>query len=375
MIRDPAGLEGIIMTTGALAGIRVLEFSGLGPAPFCAMMLSDMGADVVRIERPGGPTHGTPNDGLGRGRGSIEIDIRSEEGRATCLAAIERADVLIEGFRPGVMERLGLGPEAAAARNPRLVYGRVTGWGREGPLAQAAGHDINYVALTGALAAMGTPGDPPRPALNLVGDYGGGGMFLLAGILAALFERERSGKGQVVDAAIIDGTALLMANMAGLWSSDRHALDRDRQPLAGAAPYYRCYTCADGKAVAVGALEPQFRALLLATLGLPEDSLSCAPEDWPVQAETLATLFGQRTQAQWCALLEGTDACFAPVLTLEEAAAHPHVVARGICLPTADGVEPAPAPRFSRTPSARQGPAPVLGRGGRDRLALWNVTL
>jgi alpha-methylacyl-CoA racemase len=354
--------------SGPLDGVRILEFAGLGPAPFCAMLLSDLGADVVRIDRADDPA--PANDVTRRGRTSIVLDLKSPAGIAFALAAIERADALIEGLRPGVMERLGLGPDEALRRNPRLIYGRMTGWGQSGPLAHSAGHDITYIALTGALAAMGPPDAPPPPPLNLVGDFGGGALYLALGIAAALYERERSGRGQVVDAAIVDGTASLMAFFSGATASGHLSLERGRNLLGGAAPNYRCYECADGRYVAVGALEPKFFAILLERLGVD----ARRDIDWPAQSRTLAALFKQRTRDEWAALFEGTDACVAPVLTLGEAPAHPHLRARGVYLELDGIVQPAPAPRFSRTPGAVQRGAPQRDDGGRAALERWGLT-
>ena len=337
---------------GPLAGLRVLEFSSIGPGPHCAMLLADLGAEVLRIDREGG--NGWPNPIVDRGRSTVVVDIRSEGGRAYCLQAADRADVLIEGFRPGVMERLGLGPDTVLARNPRLVYGRVTGWGQEGPLAKAAGHDINYIALTGALAAMGKPGESAVPPLNLVGDFGGGSLFLAFGIMAALWERQASGQGQVVDAAIVDGVTSLMTMFAGLIPARRISVDRQLNLLGGAAPFYRCYLCKDGKEISVGALEPQFYNLLLERIGAPaslrEDQNN--PVNWPDRNALLTDLFKTRPAAEWQALLEGTDACFAPVLELAEAPHHAHMMARGAYLEAGGMLQAAPAPRFSRTPGA-----------------------
>ena len=331
---------------GPLAGLRVLEFASIGPGPHCAMLLADMGADVVRIEREGG--NGWPNPVADRGRSVLVLDIRSEAGRARCLELAEQADVLIEGFRPGVMERLGLGPEVLRARNPRLVYGRMTGWGQTGPLAKAAGHDINYIALTGALAAIGGREGGAIPPLNLVGDFGGGSMFLAFGIMTALWERERSGQGQVVDAAIVDGVSSLMSFFAGS-SLD---LSRERNLLGGAAPHYRCYRCADGREIAIGPLEPQFQRELLDRIDAPEHLYVGVedPGNWAAHAQCLAELFASRTQAEWCALLEGSDACFAPVLALDEASQHAHLQARGVYQELDGRLQVAPAPRLSRTP-------------------------
>ncbi len=354
---------------GPLGGVRVVEFAGIGPGPHAAMLLSDLGAEVLRIDRPGGEA--MPNPVVGRGRHRLALDLRADAGREAALEACDRADVLIEGFRPGVMERLGLGPDALLARNGRLVYGRMTGWGQEGPLAQSAGHDINYIALTGALAAITDGRGAPVPPLNLVGDFGGGSMFLAFGIVAALLERERSGRGQVVDAAIVDGTASLMAMFAGMLPAGAISLDPQRNMLGGAAPFYRCYACADGGHVSVGALEPQFFAELMARTGAPADELTPGrhdPRTWPERTEALAALFLTRTRDEWCALLEGTDACFAPVLTYEESLAHPHMTARD-AYTEVDGLkQAAPAPRFSRTPGA-------VGAGGDGAalLARWRA--
>jgi alpha-methylacyl-CoA racemase len=348
--------------------VRVVEFAGIGPGPHAAMLLGDLGAEVLRIGRPGG---GASPPVVGRGRHALELDLRREDGLAAALDACDAADVLIEGFRPGVMERLGLGPEALFARNARLVYGRMTGWGQEGPLAQAAGHDITYIALTGALAAITDGRGHPVPPLNLVGDFGGGSLYLAFGIVAALLERERSGRGQVVDAAIVDGAASLLAMFAGMGPSGPLSLDPERNMLGGAAPFYRCYACADGKFVAVGALEPQFFAELMARTGADAEALTpdrFDPSTWPARTEAMAALFATRTRDDWCAMLEGTDACVAPVLTYAEAAAHPHMAARGVYAEVAGAPQPAPAPRFSRTPGA-VGPS----GDGADLLARWRA--
>lgn len=337
---------------GPLLGLRVLEFASIGPGPHCAMLLADMGAEVLRIEREGG--NGWPNPVVDRGRKRLTLDIRTQAGRERCLALAENADVLIEGFRPGVMERLGLGPEQVHACNPRLVYGRMTGWGQTGPLANSAGHDINYLAITGALAAIGGREGPAIPPLNLVGDFGGGSLYLAFGIMAALWERERSGQGQVIDAAIVDGVSSMMTFFAGLLPSGAISLERDRNLLSGAAPHYRCYTCADGRDISIGPLEPQFLAELMQRIDAPKSLRDGCndPAQWLDQSERLAALFACRTQNEWCALLEGTDACFAPVLTLEEAAQHPHMLERGVYRDLNGVLHAAPAPRFSRTPGA-----------------------
>jgi alpha-methylacyl-CoA racemase len=323
------------------------------------MLLADLGAEVLRIERAEG--NGWPNPIVDRGCTSLVIDIRSEEGRALALKAADKTDVLIEGFRPGVMERLGLGPDLILARNPRLIYGRVTGWGQSGPLAQAAGHDINYIALTGALAAIGKPGESAVPPLNLVGDFGGGSMFLAFGIMAALWERERSGKGQVVDAAIIDGVNSLMTMFAGLVPTGRVSVDRSRSLLGGAAPFYRCYICADGKEIAIGALEPKFYDEFINRIQAPE-SMRLAQYDqtnWLERSETFAALFRSKSSTEWAQLLEGTDACFALVMGLTEAPSHPQNIARHNFIEHEGLLQSSPAPRFSRTPG-------VLKPQGRD---------
>lgn len=351
---------------GPLVGLRVLEFAGIGPGPHCAMLLADLGADVLRIEREGG--NGWPNPVADRGRKVLTLDIRSEAGRERCLELAEDADVVIEGFRPGVMERLGLGPDEMLARNPRLVYGRMTGWGQTGPLAQSAGHDLNYLAITGALAAIGGREGPAIPPLNLVGDFGGGSLYLAFGIMAALYERERSGKGQVIDAAIVDGVSSMMSFFAGLLPSGAISLQRDRNLLSGAAPHYRCYTCADGRDIAVAPLEPQFYREFLQRLGgtasLPDNCND--PAHWAEQSEHFAELFASRTRDEWCALLEGSDACFAPVLELEEAAQHPHLQARGLYRNVEGVLQVAPAPRFSRTPGASRSSIRLEGDAGWD---------
>ena len=336
--------------TGPLAGIRVVEFAGIGPGPHCAMLLSDLGAEVLRIDRAGG--NGWPNPVVDRGRHRLELDIRADDGRATALAAVQAADVLVEGYRPGVMERLGYGPDDMLALNPRLVYGRMTGWGQSGPLAQAAGHDINYIAVTGALHAIANDEGRPVPPLNLVGDFGGGSLYLALGIVAALVERGRSGQGQVVDAAIVDGVASLMTMFGGLLPSGAITLDPERNLLGGRAPFYRCYECADGKYVSVGPLEPHFYADLLQRIGAPEElrKRQNDPANWRERAEVLAEVFRSKPRDEWCELLDGTDACFAPVLTYEESLGHPHMTARGTYVEMDGLKQAAPAPRFSRTP-------------------------
>lgn len=355
-------------STGPLAGLRVLEFAGIGPGPHVAMLLADLGAEVVRIDRPGAMV---ANPVVERARHRLAADLKSAEGRAAVLAAAASADVLIEGFRPGVMERLGLGPEVLLEANPRLVYARMTGWGQDGPLAQAAGHDINYIAITGALAAVGKSGEPATPPQNLLGDFGGGSMYCAFGIMAALYERERSGQGQVVDAAIVDGATSLMSFFFGVRNVPHLTTTRGKGMLSGGAHFYRCFTCADGKEIALGSIEPQFYAEMLARTGAPE-ALAAGqmnPANWDDYADQLAALFATKTQSEWCDLLEGTDACFAPVLGIEEARDHPHLKARGAYLEHDGMWHTAPAPRFSRTPGSVRSSAD----DGADVLARWQA--
>jgi alpha-methylacyl-CoA racemase len=347
--------------SGPLQGIRVLEMVGIGPGPFCGMMLADMGADVIRVDRPAGKRaglDGTPPardslrfDVTARGKRTVAIDLKSAEGAQQVLALVEEADVLIEGFRPGVMERLGLGPETCLQRNPKLVYGRMTGWGQSGPLAQAAGHDINYISISGMLGSMGRAEEAPPPPLNLVGDLGGGAMMLAFGVACALVEARNSGKGQVIDAAMTDGTALLGAMFYGLQAQGRWSARRGSNLLDGSAHFYDTYECADGKYIAIGSIEPQFYAELLKRLEITDSVFShqFEPRHWPELKRRLAAHFVTRTRAQWTELLEGTDACFAPVLDMDEAPQHEHNVARNTFIEIEGVVQPAPAPRFSRT--------------------------
>ena len=363
---------------GPLHGLKLIEFAGIGPGPFAAMLFADMGAEVVRVERKSAARRPLsllnlgPLDVAGRGRRAVGLDIKRPEGREAALRLIDQADALIEGFRPGVMERLGLGPDICLARNAKLVYGRMTGWGQDGPLAHAAGHDITYIALSGALHAIGTP-EQPLPPLNLVGDFGGGAMMLAWGMMAALWEAQRSGQGQVVDAAMADGAAYLMAMLygvkaAGLWSQQRGA-----NLLDGGASFYGTYECSDGKFVAIGPIEPQFYAEFLARAGIDDPDLASHydPTAWSQQREKLAAIFRTKTRAEWCALLEGTDACVAPVLDMDEAPDHPHNQARGTFVTVDDVVQPAPAPRLSRTPAAIQGPPPIPGADTEAVLLDW----
>src|SRR5262245_2191092 len=365
------------MGLGPLAGYRVLELAGIGPGPHCAMLLADLGADVLRVDRTADAQLGISKpafaDLMNRGRRSVAVDLKHPEGVATVLRLVERADVLIEGFRPGVTERLGLGPDVCLARNPRLIYGRMTGWGQTGPLAQAAGHDWNYIAITGALYPIGRAGERPVPPLNLVGDFGGGALYLAFGIAAALLEAQRSGKGQVVDAAIVDGAASLMTlfyglRAAGVWTDERAANFLDT-----AAPFGEVYETRDGKYITVLAIEPKFYKELLERMGLAGEDLPHQHDRsaWPAMKERFAAIFRTRTRDEWCAILEGTDACFAPVLSMAEAPTHPHNVARETFVDYEGVVQPAPAPRFSRTPGAIQRPPARPGEHTTEALADW----
>ncbi|MEZ5491721.1 MAG: CaiB/BaiF CoA-transferase family protein [Gammaproteobacteria bacterium] len=358
---------------GPLQGIRVLEVASIGPGPFCAMMLSDMGAEVIRIDRKDLAGTGDPRLSLNRGRKSLALDLKHPAAIATVLSMVAKADLLIEGFRPGVMERLGLGPEPCLARNPRLIFGRMTGWGQTGPLAQAAGHDINYISLAGALHAMGNSDRPPSPPLNLVGDFGGGAMYLLAGLLAAYIEAQQSGHGQVVDAAMTDGTASLLTAFYGLRAMGRWTDKRASNYLDGGAHYYGCYTCADGKFLSIGSIEPKFYALLLEKLGIDDEEFQAQNDAaaWPDLRGRLEKVFQTRNRDDWCQLLENTDVCFAPVLTMEEAPSHPHNAARKTFVEVDGVVQPAPAPRFSRTPGSIQGPAATVGQHSEEILSAW----
>jgi len=362
------------VTSGPLAGLRVVEFAGLGPGPFACMLLSDMGAEVIRIDRPGARL-GERLDIIGRGRQTVLLDLKDPVAVAQILDLLAEADVLVEGFRPGVMERLGLGPDVVAARNPQLVYGRMTGWGQTGPLAQAAGHDINYISLTGALAAIGESGGAPVPPLNLVGDYGGGGLYLVVGILAAVLEARGSGRGQVVDAAITDGVISLMSLFQSQSLRGAYKEERGSNMLDGGAPYYGVYETSDGGHVSLGPIEPRFFALLCEKLDLPH-ALRDAQNDrarWPALQAAIAGRIKGRSRAAWCELLEDSDVCFAPVLSLSEAAQHPHIRARGAFVEVDGVVHTAPAPRFSRTPSAIQGQAPDAAVATDDILQRWRA--
>jgi len=362
---------------GPLTGIRVIEFEAIGPGPFAGMLLADMGADVLLVDRPAATDLGLKrerwNDVMMRGRRSVTLDLKSPKGVQAALELIGRADALIEGFRPGVMERLGLGPDVALARNPKLVYGRMTGWGQDGPLAPRAGHDINYIALAGVLHAFGHKGERPVPPLNLVGDFGGGGMQLGFGICCALVDALRSGKGQVVDAAMVEGASLLAAMFSGMLAAKRWSEARGENTLDSGAPWYDVYETKDGRYVSIGAIEARFYAELLERLGLTGENLPDQHDRarWPELRARFTTAFRSRTRDEWCAAFEGSDACFAPVLSFSEARRDPHNVARGAYIEVAGVAQPAPAPRFSRTPGEVRRPPPERGQGGREALADW----
>jgi alpha-methylacyl-CoA racemase len=346
---------------GPLAGTRVIEISGLGPGPFGALVLGDLGADVIRVERPGGGLFGSgPTDLLNRGKRCVCVDLKKPGGVEVVLRLVDGADALVEGFRPGVTEKLGIGPEACHARNPRLVYGRMTGWGQEGPLAQEAGHDINYISLTGALHAMGRAGEKPAIPLNLVGDFGGGGLVLAFGVVCAMLEARGSGQGQVVDAAMVDGASLLMSSLYGAQQVGWWSSERGTNVLDSGSHFYEVYETKDGRYVSIGSLEPQFYASLLDRLGLAGEELPAQMDrsQWPVLKERLSAIFKTRTRDEWCEVFEGSDACFAPVLSMAEAHEHPHNAARGTFVETNGARQPGPAPRFSRT-EAKIGIAPA----------------
>ena len=367
---------------GPLAGIKIVEIAGIGPGPYGAMLLADLGADVVRIDRssavgamgPGDPEH-PPADLLARGRRSVAVDLKHPDGVAAVLDLVAGADVLLEGFRPGVMERLGLGPDVCLERNPRLVYGRMTGWGQEGPYASAAGHDINYIALAGALEPLGRAGEKPTPPINLVGDFGGGGMLLALGVCAALVEVARSGEGQVIDAAMVDGAASLMTmtwsfKHMGIWEGGR-----GENMLDTGAHFYDTYETSDGKYVSIGSIESQFYAELLRITGLDQADLPHQMDkaQWPALKERFAEVFRTKTQQQWCELMEHTDVCFAPVLTMDEAPRHPHIAERGTFTEVAGLIQPAPAPRFSRTPGEIVRPPSHAGQHTDEVLAEFGL--
>jgi alpha-methylacyl-CoA racemase len=362
------------MAQGPLSGLKIIEFAGIGPGPFCGMLLSDLGADVVRIDRKGSG-RSSPSDVTARGRRSVALDLKNPAAIETCLKLMEEADAIIEGFRPGVMERLGLGPDVALKRNPKLVFGRMTGWGQFGPYAKAAGHDMNYIAITGALHAIGTT-EKPVPPLNLVGDFGGGALYLAFGLLAGVIHARSSGEGQVIDCAMSDGAASLMAMFygfkgAGMWQDERRS-----NLLDGGAHFYDTYQCSDGKWISIGSIEPQFYALLLEKTGITDPAFQAQMDRsaWPDLKAKLADVIRQKTQDQWCEIMDATDICFAPVLTLEDAPRHSHNVARETFVTVEGVVQPAPAPRFSATPGLIQGPPPKIGADNDTALSDWGFS-
>jgi alpha-methylacyl-CoA racemase len=365
---------------GPLSGYRIVEMAGIGPAPMCAMLLADMGADVVVIDRVADAGLGIPvkpqYDLLRRGRPSIALDLKQPEAVNTVLRMVEKADALIEGFRPGVMERLGLGPDVCLARNPRLVYGRMTGWGQDGPMAHASGHDINYIGLAGVLHAIGREGQPPLPPLNLVGDFGGGALYLALGVVSALLEREKSGQGQVVDAAMVDGAASLMTLMFGLHAAGRWVERLGANLLDSGAPFYEVYETSDGKYVCVGSLEPKFYRELLRLTGLDKEDLPAQHDSssWATMKQRFAAIFRTKTREEWCRIMEGSEVCFAPVLSMAEAPEHPHNRHRGTFVKQNGVVQPAPAPRFSRTPGAIPRPPSAPGADTTAALRDWGFS-
>ena len=357
---------------GPLTGIKIIELAGIGPGPFCGMMLSDMGAEVIRIERPsGGNPERQRTDVLGRGRRSIAVDLKKPEGVALVLSMVAQADALFEGFRPGVTERLGLGPEDCMKHNEALVYGRMTGWGQEGPLAHAAGHDINYIGLAGALHAFGRAGEQPTAPLNMVGDFGGGGMLLAFGMVCALLESKQSGKGQVVDAAMVDGAATLMSMFFGMYAAGLFKTERGTNLLDTGAHFYDTFETQDGEHICIGSIEPQFYALLVEKAGLDPERFKpqMSPDHWPELKAELRRVFRTKTRDAWCAIMEGSDVCFAPVLSILEAPNHPHNKARGTFVEVDGITQPAPSPRFSRTPAKIQGSSKVAGTDSRTLLS------
>lgn len=365
--------------SGPLHGLKVLEMPAIGPVPFCGMLLADLGADVLRLDRTSDAGLGLKIDPrydlLGRGKRSLALDLKAPAAKELVLSVMEKADIVIEGFRPGTMERLGCGPDVALARNPRLVYGRMTGWGQHGPLAHTAGHDINYLSLTGALHAIGRKGEAPVPPLNLVADFGGGTMYLTMGILAALHERQRSGQGQVIDAAMVDGAASLMTVIYGMLAEGAWRDERGENGLDTGAPWYDTYRCSDGRYVSVGAIESKFFADLLKLMGIAAERFPDNMERacWPELRQALTEAFASKTRGEWCSVLEGSDACFAPVLSMGEAPRHPHMVARKTFVENAGILQPGPAPRFSRTPGAIRRPTPERGEGGAEALREWGL--
>lgn len=364
--------------SGPLTGIKIVEFAGIGPGPFCGMLLADMGADVIRLDRKGGAggRAGIKFDIASRGKRSVALDLKSPAAIEAVLKLLESADALIEGFRPGVMERLGLGPDVVAKRNPRLVYGRMTGWGQTGTIAHAAGHDLNYISLTGAVGAMGRKGEPPAPPLNLVGDFGGGALYLAMGVCAALVDAAKSGKGQVIDTAMTDGAASLMSMFYGMRAGGAWTNQTGENLLDGGAHFYDTYETSDGKYVSIGSIEPQFYALLREKAGLddPEFDHQMDRSKWPSLKTKIAAVLKTKTRDEWDAIMLGTDICYAPVLTLDEAPHHPHNKARATFIERDGFMQPAPAPRFSRTVSEVKGSAPQIGEHNDSALADWGFS-
>jgi len=364
------------MAQGPLSGIKIIEFAGIGPAPFCGMLLSDLGADVVRIDRAGKSRPGNPVDVMSRGRRSIALDLKNAGDVETALKLIEKADALIEGYRPGVLERLGLGPDVVLARNPKLVYGRMTGWGQTGALSHAAGHDLNYIAITGALHAMGCADRRPRPPLNLVGDYGGGALYLAFGLMAGILNVKNGGEGQVIDCAMSDGAASLATMFYGMKAMGMWTDEREANLLDGGAHFYDTYACSDGKWVSIGSIEPQFYALLLEKTGITDPAFQAQMDrsKWPELKAKMIAVMKTKTRDEWCEIMEGTDICFAPVLSLSEAPNYKHNVDRGTFVEIEGVVQPAPAPRFSKTPGAIQSLPAGIGEHGDEILSDWGVS-
>lgn len=364
------------MGQGPLNGVKIVEFAGIGPGPFCGMLLSDLGADVVKIDRAGAETPPNPNDVGGRGRRSVALNLKDPGDVETAFKLLSKADALIEGFRPGVMERLGLGPDVAFQRNPKLVYGRMTGWGQTGTLAHAAGHDLNYVALTGALHAMGRKGERPPVPLNLIGDFGGGALYLAFGILAGIVNVKNGGEGQVIDCAMTDGVASLSTMFHGFRALGFWSDERENNMLDGGAHFYDTYECKNGGYVSIGSIEPQFYQLLMEKTGIddPEFEAQMDRSKWPILKAKLSDVLKLKTRDEWCEIMEGTDVCFAPVLTFDEAIKHPHNQARETFLEVEGVVQPAPAPRFSKTPGAIQGVSPGRGMHTQEVLSDWGIS-
>ena len=363
---------------GPLSGFRIIELAGIGPGPFCGMMLADMGAEVIRVDRLGGnPSSSVGHDILFRNRKSIAVNLKHPDGVETVLKLCENADAIFEGYRPGVAERLGVGPEHCQQRNPKLVYGRMTGWGQDGPLASSAGHDINYISISGALHAVGRRGEKPLPPLNLFGDFGGGGMMMAFGLVCALLEAQKSGQGQVIDSAMHEGSAALMAMFYGLKGQGMFTSERGTHMLDSGAHFYDVYQTQDGKYISIGSIEPQFYALLKEKAGLPEEDfgMQMNPAQWPEQKQKIEAIFKGRTRDEWCEIMEGSDVCFAPVLDLEEAPHHPHNQARNSFVTVNQVTQPAPTPRFSRTPSETPRPAQTPGTDTRSTLQAAGFTV